>query len=200
MKLILLLVMVVGAPALGQHRNFHKKGVKKENVYVRNAVGVVSHSIETSEGNSEEVTTERFNGRTLSVGIGLDLYRAFQLSADYTSMDSRSTKSGTNALDGSMISVGGRFVFFSPISNFYVGGGAVGAIHSHQKDDNVQDIHETGQYLDLGLNRFLMETVSIFGETRISKSKLKSQGNNEKYAFGEGSARSVSIGVNLWSE
>ena len=200
MKLILLLAIFISAPAIGQHRNFHKKGLKKESIYVRNAAGVNSHAVEISEAGSEESRSERFNGQTLSVGVGLDLYRTFQLSADYTSIDSRSTRSGTSSLDGAMVSLGGRFVFFSPIANFFVGGGATGAILSHQKDDNIQDVHEAGQYVDLGLNRFLNETVSIFGETRISKTELKSQGNNEKFAFGEGHARSVSIGVKLWSE
>lgn len=165
-------------------------GSMKEEGEAKPASGSTAASTGISEG--------KWQGYNTTTTLGLEVMKFIQFNVAHSNVNMRSSKSGLEHLTGSRFSGGARLVFLAPIANLEAGGGVIGTRYDYQKDLGTAGYYGSGYYYSLGLNYFISDRVSFFGQAKvISEHSVKSGGDAEASTL-TANTTNMGIGFTLW--
>ncbi len=155
-----------------------------------------SMGLTSGTGNSKQ--TSKWKGYNISQTFGLELLKFVQFDASHSMMNMRSVNSSLEHLGGSRFTVGSRLVFLAPVANLEVGGGVIGSRYDYQYNLSTTDFYGSGVYYTLGINYFLSERVSLFGQLKsIDEHSVRSGGNSETSSI-TAKTSNIGTGFSLW--
>jgi hypothetical protein len=158
----------------------------------------------SSTGDSASLSTSshessaKWKGYNLTQTFGLELLKFVQFDAAHSMMNMRSANSSLEHLGGSRFSAGMRLVFLAPVANLEAGGGVIGSRYDYQRNLSTTDFYGSGVYYSIGMNYFISERVSMFGQAKsIDEHSVRSGGDVETSQI-TSKTSNIGAGFSLW--
>jgi hypothetical protein len=150
-------------------------------------------SNETDQGISS-----RWKGYGFRSSVGVESMRFIQFALSHTFINMRSKSDSFNVLTGSRLAGEVRLVFFSPIGNVEIGGGALGSLVDIQDQLTRATYTGRGYFYTLGLNYFMNNSVSLFMQAKLINENLLRDRGTSLYDNIKTEMTSGGIGCNIW--
>lgn len=143
-------------------------------------------------------TNAKWQGYNLTQTFGLEILKFVQFNVSHSMMNMRSAASSLERLGGSRFAAGARLVFLAPVANLEAGGGVIGTRYDYQHNLSTSDFYGSGVYYSLGMNYFMTEQVSFFGQAKIiDEHSMRSGGDSETNAI-TSKTTNIGLGFTLW--
>lgn len=177
-----------------------QRSSENNNVFVSQAVeGEYGHMNKIAAGLKEGEGENRvWQGYGFRNTIGVELLKFTQFSLSHTFMNMRSKASSLENLHGSRLAGEARVVFSSPIGNMEAGGGVIASSMDYTRLLENADFLGSGYYYTLGLNYFLSQRVSFFGQGKMIRENFVRSGGSSTIENIKSDTSNASFGFSLW--
>ncbi len=205
-RLIKTLATLVGLTGLGQY----SAAQDLSHAYINTTrSGQISHyylgvSIDTEFGNmkrnneADEVVATNWQGYGINNQLGVEMAKFIQFYVSHVSLNLRQKGEGDSRLVGSRFMGGARFVFYAPLGNLEIGGGATSLTLEYLSNKGNSEFYGSGYFYELRYNYFLSTAVSFTVTARSLSENLVNNGGNADIKNLRSSTNVASFGWSLW--